>query len=160
MTTSMHMWIGVCLCSGREPVADPSVLHMAIIVLTIGPPASEEPRRRRCHSFGRAAQRQTVAFTFFFLFFGIQKCQSWVEDLQLAYMASLTHTIVRWFLFFLKGLLAVVIPKVLHGCHKCLACGRCQGSCWLFTFHCGWIFASIFCFNCLQSRIIDLRDQS
>lgn len=70
MTTSMHMWIGVCLCSGREPVADPSVLHMASIVLTIGPPAREEPRRR--HS-GRAAKRQTVAFTFFF--FHHQKCR-------------------------------------------------------------------------------------
>lgn len=33
MTTSMHMWIGVCLCSGRESVADPSVLHMASIVV-------------------------------------------------------------------------------------------------------------------------------
>lgn len=33
MTTSMHMWIGVCLCSGGEPVADPSVLHMASIVV-------------------------------------------------------------------------------------------------------------------------------
>lgn len=29
----MHMWIGVCLCSGREPAADPSVLHMASIVV-------------------------------------------------------------------------------------------------------------------------------
>lgn len=33
MTTSMHMWIGVCLCSGGEPMADPSALHMASIVV-------------------------------------------------------------------------------------------------------------------------------
>lgn len=31
MTTSMHMWIGVCFCSGRESVADPSVPHMAAL---------------------------------------------------------------------------------------------------------------------------------
>lgn len=66
MTTSMHMWIGVCLCSGRESVADPSVLHMASIVLTIGPPAKEEPCRRRS---SRAAQKQTVPFTFYFYLF-------------------------------------------------------------------------------------------
>lgn len=70
MTASMHMWIGVCLCSGREPVADPSVLHMACIVLTIGPPAREEPRCRRP---GRAAQRETVAFAFFFSSFFLIK---------------------------------------------------------------------------------------
>lgn len=49
MTTSMHMWIGVCLCSGGEPVADPSVLHMAALswkCRTIGPSLGEAPGSR------------------------------------------------------------------------------------------------------------------
>lgn len=88
MTTSMHMWIGVCLCSGREPVADPSVLHMASIVLTIGPPAREEPRRRRP---GRAAQRETVAFTSFFFFLIKSPGAEWTACSSRTWRASLTQ---------------------------------------------------------------------
>lgn len=61
MTASMHMWIGVCLCSGREPVADPSVLHMASIVVKM---LDNRPLPGRS-PLGRAAQRETVSFTFF-----------------------------------------------------------------------------------------------
>lgn len=62
MTTSMHMWICVCLYSGREPVADPSVLHMASIVVKM---LDNQPPSHNVKPPGLTATRETLGFTFY-----------------------------------------------------------------------------------------------